>query len=278
MANIFPKWSNWLPLQIAICLAILGAIVVLAVPYYFTPKYTREGYTPTQPVPFDHSLHVQQVGLDCRYCHSNVELSSHSNIPTSQVCANCHSPELGKIGLENPNLDGVRHSIATGDPIRWVRVHALPDYVYFNHAVHVNRGVSCVSCHGKVNEMKVVSHAEPHSMGWCLDCHRNPEEHLRPLDQVFNLDFDAQSDVSRDKFYAEMLQRGTDPSEILSAIRGEDQVEVPEEVAGIDQQLAFLLEEARDSFGENFAQEEMGLQLKKHWQISPPESCAACHR
>lgn len=135
-----------------------------------------------------------------------------------------------------------------------------------------------MSCHGKVNEMKVVSHAEPHSMGWCLDCHRNPEEHLRPLDQVFNLDFDAQSDVSRDKFYAEMLQRGTDPSEILSAIRGEDQVEVPEEVAGIDQQLAFLLEEARDSFGENFAQEEMGLQLKKHWQISPPESCAACHR
>jgi hypothetical protein len=123
--------------------------------------------------------------MDCRYCHSFVEVAAHSNVPTTQVCMNCHS----QVQKENPKLAPLRRSWASGDPVEWVQIHKTPDYVYFNHSAHVNRGVSCVSCHGKVNEMPVVYHAESQSMAWCLDCHRNPENHLRPLDQITNLNW-----------------------------------------------------------------------------------------
>lgn len=152
----------------------------------FHPKYTRVGYQPTQPAAFDHSLHVNQLGMDCRYCHTGVEKSSHSNVPGTQTCMNCHT----QIKSQSSKLSAVRDSWKTGNPVPWVRIHKAPDYVYFNHAVHVNRGVSCVACHGHVNHMEVVYHAKPHSMGWCLECHRAPENHLRPLDQVTNLDWE----------------------------------------------------------------------------------------
>jgi hypothetical protein len=185
MANIFPRGANWIPLKILVCLGVLGVTVPAAMTYYFTPKYTRVGYQPVQPVSFPHDVHVKQLGMDCRYCHSHVETAAHSNIPTTQVCINCHS----QVQKDNPKLKPVMESWQTGKAIEWVQVHKTPDYVYYNHAVHVNRGVSCVSCHGKVNEMAVVHHAESHSMAWCLDCHRNPEKHLRPLDQITNLDW-----------------------------------------------------------------------------------------
>lgn len=185
MANIFPRGSNFVPLKIVLCFAVLGGAVSLAMPYYFTPKYTRVGYQPQQPINFPHDLHVAQLGMDCRYCHSFVEVAAHSNVPTTQVCMNCHS----QVQRENPRLASLRDSWATGRPIPWVQIHKTPDYAYFNHSVHVNRGVSCVSCHGKVNKMPVVYHHEPHSMAWCLDCHRHPENHLRPLDQITNLDW-----------------------------------------------------------------------------------------
>jgi hypothetical protein len=185
MANIFPRGANWLPLKILVILGVLGITVPAAMTYYFTPKYTRVGYEPVQPVSFPHNVHVDQLGMDCRYCHSHVEVAAHSNVPTTQVCMNCHS----QVQKENPKLKPVWDSWQTGKPIEWVQIHKTPDYVYYNHAVHVNRGVSCVSCHGKVNEMPVVYHAESHSMAWCLDCHRNPEKHLRPADQVTNLNW-----------------------------------------------------------------------------------------
>ena len=185
MANFFPRWSNWLPLKIAVCMAVLGGTVTAGVWYYFTPKYTRVGYQPVQPVPFSHDIHVAQLGMDCRYCHSFVEVAAHSNVPNTQVCMNCHS----QVQKENPKLQAVRDSWVTGKPVEWVQIHKTPDYVYFNHSVHVNRGVSCVSCHGPVNHMPVVYHSKPHSMSWCLDCHRAPENALRPPEQVFNLDW-----------------------------------------------------------------------------------------
>ena len=151
--------------------------------YYFTPKYTRVGYQPVQPVAFPHNVHVDQLGMDCRYCHSFVEVAAHSNVPTTQVCMNCHS----QVQKDNPKLKAVFDSWQTGQPIQWVQIHKTPDYAYFNHSVHVNRGVSCVSCHGRVNQMEVVYHAKPHSMDWCLDCHRAPETALRPVEQVTNL-------------------------------------------------------------------------------------------
>jgi hypothetical protein len=185
MANLFPKSFNWLPLKIGFCVGVLGAFTVAGVWYYFTPKYTRVGYQPTQPVEFPHDLHATQLGMDCRYCHSFVEVSSHSNVPTTQTCMNCHS----QVAKESAKLEPVRRSWTTGVPIKWVKVHRAPDYVYFNHSVHVNRGISCASCHGQVNHMPVVFHDQSQSMGWCLECHRTPENNIRPKEHVFDLDW-----------------------------------------------------------------------------------------
>lgn len=184
MSKIFPKSANALPLQIVIFLFIVGGVAAAAINYYATPKYTRVGYQPIQPVPFDHSLHAGQLGLDCRYCHSAVEKSGTSSVPSAQTCMNCHSI----IKPQSPLLEPVRRSFQTGEPVAWTKIHALPDYVFFNHSVHVNRGVSCVECHGKVNEMPVVFQDQPQSMSWCLDCHRSPAERLRKPEDVYNLD------------------------------------------------------------------------------------------
>ncbi len=189
MAQIFPRWTNWLAPKLAVCVAVLGAATVLGITYYCTPEYTRVGYTPTQPVAFDHALHVTQLGMDCRYCHTGVEVSSHSNVPNTQTCMNCHQ----QVQAQSPKLAAVRASWESGLPVEWVRIHKAPDYVYFNHAVHVNRGISCASCHGQVNHMEVVGHAKTLSMAWCLECHREPENFLRPMDKVYDLDWKAES-------------------------------------------------------------------------------------
>lgn len=193
MANIFPKATNLILLKAGLALAIVGGLATMAIWYYCTPKYSRVGYQPVQPVYFQHDLHVKQLGMDCRYCHSYVEVSGHSNLPTTQTCMNCHRD----IQKDNPKLKPIRDSWATGQPIAWVKIHNVPDYAYFNHSAHVNRGVSCVSCHGKVNEMNVVWQDKSQSMGWCLSCHRNPQDYVRPIaaagtdttSPVFNLDW-----------------------------------------------------------------------------------------
>ena len=185
MANIFPRWSNFLPIKLVVIATVLGTGVTAGVWYYFTPKYTRVGYQPVQPVAFSHEIHANQLGMDCRYCHSFVEVAAHSNVPNTQVCMNCHS----QVQKDNPKLQPVRDSWKSGQPIDWVQIHKTPDFAYFNHSVHVNRGVSCFTCHGPVNHMTTVYHYQPQSMGWCLDCHRAPENFLRPPQQVFNLDW-----------------------------------------------------------------------------------------
>jgi len=184
MSNIFPKSANKLPLQIAIYLVVLVGLATAGVTYYMTPKYTRVGYAPVQPVPFSHNLHAGQLGLDCRYCHSNVDKSAHSNVPTAQTCMNCHN----QIKTNSPLLAPVRESFENpGKPVPWVWIHQTPDYAYFNHSAHVNRGVSCVECHGRIDQMDTVTHMKALSMGFCLDCHRNPELHVREPGDVFNL-------------------------------------------------------------------------------------------
>ncbi len=184
MSHVFPKWSNALPLQILLYLLVLGGTVTAGVTYYCTPKYLRVGYAPVQPVPYDHSLHAGQLGLDCRYCHSNVDQSGFANLPTSQTCMNCHQ----LVKPTSPLLAVVRASYESGAPVPWVQVHKAPDYVYFNHAAHVNRGIGCVECHGRINEMPVVYHARSLSMKFCLDCHRDPARFLRTPADVYNLD------------------------------------------------------------------------------------------
>ena len=185
MSDIFPRWTNRLPAQIAVGAVLLGSAALAGVWYYFTPKYTRVGYQPIQPVAFSHAIHVDQMGMDCRYCHNAVEKSWFSNIPTAVVCMNCH----GQVLKDSPKLELVRESAATGRPIPWVQVHKVPDYVYFNHSVHVNRGVSCLECHGQIHQMDEVQHAQPLSMSFCLDCHRNPAARLRPPDKITDLNW-----------------------------------------------------------------------------------------
>jgi len=197
MANLFPGWFNRLPLQIAVGFVASGSLVVGGVWYYFTPEYSRVGYEPIQPVPYSHETHVSQLGLDCRYCHTGVEQSWYANIPSPSVCMNCHSQVL----VNDARLAPIRDSFRSGDPVPWVQIHRTPDFAYFNHAVHVRRGVSCLCCHGEVNHMTEVRHEKSFTMAFCLNCHRDPAPNLRPLAQVYNLGWTnapgAQADLGR---------------------------------------------------------------------------------
>ncbi len=183
MSAIFPKWTNQLPVMIITGALLVACAVTAGVWYYFTPKYARVGYQPIQPVPFSHATHAGQLGMDCRYCHTGVEKSWFSNIPASSTCMNCHSQVL----KDDPRLALVRESAASGQPIPWVQVHKVPDFVYFNHSVHVDRGISCVECHGRIDQMEEVYHAQPLSMSFCLQCHRHPELKLRDPDKITDL-------------------------------------------------------------------------------------------
>lgn len=137
---------------------------------------------------------MTQLGLDCRYCHNAVEKSWYSNIPATSTCMNCHSQVL----KDDPRLAVVRDSFASGKPIPWIQIHKMPDYVYFNHSVHVNRGVSCVECHGRIDQMDEVYHAKPLSMSYCLDCHRNPAKRLRPLEHITELGWEPTASTPRE--------------------------------------------------------------------------------
>jgi Cytochrome c7 and related cytochrome c len=150
---------------------------------------TRVGWVVDQPVPFSHEHHVGGLGIDCRYCHTAVETSSRAGLPATEICMTCHS----QLWTGADVLAPVRESLATGGPLRWNRVARVPDYVYFNHSIHVNRGVACVECHGRVDEMPLMKRGEPFTMAWCLDCHRDPAPHLRPPDQVTRMDWSGWS-------------------------------------------------------------------------------------
>ncbi|HID24766.1 MAG TPA: cytochrome C [Planctomycetaceae bacterium] len=160
--------------------------------YAGSPQTWRVGYSPKQPVPFSHALHAGQLGLDCRYCHTTVEEAATAALPPTSICMNCHE----RIAPKSDKLLLVRESFASGAAIPWVRVHKLPDFVYFDHSAHVRRGVSCVSCHGRVDQMEQVVQVQPLSMAWCLDCHRNPDAHLRPPDLVTDLGWVPEQDAT----------------------------------------------------------------------------------
>lgn len=185
MPQIFPKTANIVPLMTLGGALFGGVFLIFVVWYFFSPEYTDVGYAPEQPVPYSHRLHVAQLGMDCRYCHTNVETSKHANIPATQTCMNCHSV----VRTDALTLLPLRESWATGKPVEWVNVHVLPDYAQFSHAVHVNNGVACETCHGRVDQMEVVRQVEALSMGWCLECHRQPELYLRPNDQVTTMGY-----------------------------------------------------------------------------------------
>jgi hypothetical protein len=198
MPAIFSRTIDAQLRQAAVGLVVGAGLFVTGWYYYALPSYTRVGYQPEQPVPFSHELHAGHLGLDCRYCHQSVFESPHATVPTSHTCMNCHDPRKANVKGTSPLLALVRESYDTGKPVEWRRVHKLPEFAYFNHSVHVNKGVSCVECHGKVNEMKVVRHDQPLSMGWCLKCHDDPAKSLRPVGEVTNLNWAPLSGQSRE--------------------------------------------------------------------------------
>ena len=189
MPAFFPRWTNTIPVVLGLIAPILGAGAIFTVWYYFSPLYTDVGYQPKQPVPYSHKLHAGEMGMDCRYCHNTVEKASHAAIPPTATCMNCHS----QVKTDSPKLSLVRRSYKTGESIPWTKIHQLPDYAYFPHEAHVGAGVGCASCHGRIDTMEVVAMDQPLSMSWCLECHRAPENHLRPLDQVTNMNWDVAS-------------------------------------------------------------------------------------
>lgn len=198
---VFPRWTNKIRQIAGLGLGVAPLYLTAIVWYGFSPKTVDAGYMPKQPIPYSHQLHVGELGIDCKYCHNTVDKAAHAAVPSTATCMNCHS----RVRAKSPKLELLRESCEWSDetrtcrddgkPIPWVKVHDLPDYVYFNHSAHVSRGVGCVSCHGRVDQMVEVYQKEPLSMGWCLDCHRAPEQHLRPMSEVTNMTWQAPGDA-----------------------------------------------------------------------------------
>lgn len=178
-ANTFARVSIFGALFFVAGLGAVGLAIARS------PYQTNVNVVQPQPVPFSHEHHVGGLGLDCRYCHTSVEESSFAGLPPTHTCMSCHS----QIWNDSPMLEPVRESYRTGIPISWARVHNLPDYVYFNHGIHVQKGIGCDSCHGRVNTMPLMYKAEPMTMEWCLKCHRAPEQQIRPRSEVFNINY-----------------------------------------------------------------------------------------
>src|ERR1700710_527552 len=180
MAQIFHPSTNTLAkASIFGAVFIVGFIGYVVSAYDRSPWHTGVGTAKDQPVPFSHEHHVRGLGIDCRYCHTTVETSAVASVPPTYTCMSCHAP----IWSDSPMLAPVRDSLKNDKPLQWTRVHDLPDFVYFHHGIHVQKGVGCVSCHGRMDLMPMTWKEKPLTMEWCLECHRHPERHVRPLDK-----------------------------------------------------------------------------------------------
>ena len=187
MAQVFDRSSN----ALARASLVLTGLIVIALGVTLdnlqrSPWVTRQGQRPDQPIPFSHMHHVQGLGLQCQYCHTSVEKSSYAGIPPTKTCINCHAQIWTNAALLQP----VRDSWATGNSIQWIKVHDLPDFVYFNHSMHIYKGIGCATCHGRVDQMPLMMKENTLYMNWCIECHRNPERYVRPRDQVFNMTYE----------------------------------------------------------------------------------------
>ena len=197
MSQIFHPSTNTLArVSIFGALAFAGASLWVLYAVARSPYVTLEGVAREQPVPFSHAHHVAGIGIDCRYCHTSVEDSSFAGVPPTRTCINCHA----HLWNEAPALEPVRESFRSDLPMQWTRVNDLPDFVYFNHAIHVRKGVGCATCHGRVDRMPLTWMGASLQMEWCLECHRHPERHLRPRERVFSMDWapeEPQADLGR---------------------------------------------------------------------------------
>src|SRR5262245_53062260 len=236
---VFPKWSNMLLPAVLLVGPLVPLYVIFVVAYGFSPKTTDVGYAPHQPVPYSHELHVGQLGLDCRYCHNTVEYADRAAIPPTQTCMNCHTQIHKDSQFIKPLLD----SYQTGLPVKWHRVHDLPDFAYFSHSAHVTRGVSCVECHGRIDKMPIVTQQQPLSMSWCLECHRDALPHLRDPRLVTQLNWG----VNMSPQERQQINQTYD-------LKGDERTLTPQE---------------RRIIGQVWA---------AHNNLNPSQDCSACHR
>lgn len=191
MAQIFSRYANsYVKASIVLALVLVAAIFVSADRLARSSYVTRVDTFREQPIQFSHQHHVGGIGIDCRYCHTSVEKAASAGIPPTQTCMNCHA----QIWANSPFLEPVRESFRTDTPLRWTRVHDLPDFVYFNHSVHVTKGIGCATCHGRVDRMPLMYQKSSLLMEWCLECHRQPERFVRPREAVYQMDYEPPDD------------------------------------------------------------------------------------
>src|SRR5579875_3403301 len=293
MAQVFDRSSNAL---IRASLALTGLIViVLGITLnelQRSPWVTRQGQRPDQPVPFSHKHHVNGLGLQCQYCHTTVEKSSYAGIPPTKTCMNCHAQIWTNANL----LEPVRQSWATGQSIPWTRVHDLPDSVFFNHEIHVNKGLGCASCHGRVDEMPIMYMQNSLQMEWCLNCHRNPAKNLRPTSEIYNMAWSGASTLKPVWCAAEDVTSGTptaggvtctttspggtvESATLNSPLKGLHPQSVGTAIGSEDTGPMML--PAGVHYTKFTNQEALGKFLEQHYQIRNPReltSCEVCHR
>jgi len=252
-----------------------------------SPWVTRQGQRADQPVPFSHKHHVQGLGLQCQYCHTTVEKSSYAGIPPTRTCMNCHA----QIWTNAQLLEPVRQSWSTGQSIPWIRVHDLPDFVFFNHEIHVNKGIGCASCHGRVDEMPLMYAQNTLQMEWCLDCHRNPAKNLRPTSEIYNMVWAAPAGDHPVWCAAADGKSGVPTAESVSCTT-KDPAQSGVEVAslrlpmtdakGLTGDVAAGLPAAAPIAYQKFtSQEALGRFLVDHYKIRNPKdltNCEVCHR
>ena len=284
MAQIFDRSSN----SLARMSLILTGLIVIALGVTLdslqrSPWVTRQGQRPDQPVPFSHKHHVQGLGLQCQYCHVSVEKSSYAGIPPTKTCMNCHAQIWTNAAL----LEPVRHSWATNESIVWTKVHDLPDYVYFNHSIHVNKGLGCASCHGRVDLMPLMYQQNTLQMEWCLNCHRDPAKNLRPVSQIYNMAWTAPTtdkpvwcSVNGEKTGTPTAQtvdcQTQEPGKTDVATLDLNAVKLP----GISSQMTAAMP-VPVSYTKFTSQRDLGNFLIDHYKIRKPNelaSCEVCHR
>ena len=296
MAQVFDRSSNALARASLVLTGLL--VIVLGVTLdelQRSPWVTRQGQRAEQPVPFSHKHHVEGLGLQCQYCHGTVEVSSYAGIPPTKTCINCHSQIWTNAAL----LEPVRQSWATGASIQWIKVHDLPDYVYFNHEIHVNKGIGCASCHGRVDQMPLMYMENTLQMEWCLNCHRNPAVNLRPTGEIYNM---AWAGPSTDKpVWCAPTGKGasgTGPTAQSVACTTKDPAAAGPEIAMLQagmelhpRALSGAGQAASDgppmglmvpaSYRRFTSQIDLGRYLTSQYHIRPPNeltSCETCHR
>ena len=290
MAQIFDRSSN----ALARMSLVLSGLIVIALGVTLdqlqrSPWVTRQGQRPDQPVPFSHKHHVQGLGLQCQYCHTTVEKSSYAGIPPTKTCINCHA----QIWTNAQLLEPIRHSWATNQSVQWTKVHDLPDFAYFNHSIHVNKGIGCASCHGRVDQMPLMYMQNTLQMEWCLDCHRNPAKNLRPTSQIYNMAWEAPNEDHpvwcsvNDKAGAATAQQvdcvTKDPSGAgpqMAALQEGSPTSSPEAKAPTGDVKSSMVP-LPANYEKFTSQDQLGHFLLKRYKIRTPyelTSCEVCHR